>query len=180
VQAGRRREPLLMQRTKALTSRPFGVNFVLEWDQRERLEIRAAASPSSHTSSGSEPNRSKPDWRENRLLTASSSPSRTASKKRLTTSRSSGDGSTHEVSRPRPSVMAPPDPHLQGAGKVQKSLPLHLRLPPVGVRGLGTGGLSAPRLWSWWHDPENRFRLDPISRKRGDSPPDVPRCTSPP
>ena len=29
----------VMQRTKALTPRPFGVNFVLEWDQRERLEI---------------------------------------------------------------------------------------------------------------------------------------------
>ena len=27
----------VMQRTKALTPRPFGVNFVLEWDQRERL-----------------------------------------------------------------------------------------------------------------------------------------------
>ena len=26
-----------MQRTRALTPRPFGVNFVLEWDQRERL-----------------------------------------------------------------------------------------------------------------------------------------------
>ena len=29
----------VMQRTKALTPRPFGVNFVLEWDQRERLAI---------------------------------------------------------------------------------------------------------------------------------------------
>jgi NAD(P)H-dependent flavin oxidoreductase YrpB (nitropropane dioxygenase family) len=29
----------VMQRTSALTSRPFGVNFVLEWDQRRRLEI---------------------------------------------------------------------------------------------------------------------------------------------
>jgi NAD(P)H-dependent flavin oxidoreductase YrpB (nitropropane dioxygenase family) len=28
-----------MQRTSALTPRPFGVNFVLEWDQRQRLEI---------------------------------------------------------------------------------------------------------------------------------------------
>ena len=28
-----------MQRTSALTSRPFGVNLVLEWDQRQRLEI---------------------------------------------------------------------------------------------------------------------------------------------
>ena len=31
--------PSEMQRTRALTPRPFGVNFVLEWDQRERLEI---------------------------------------------------------------------------------------------------------------------------------------------
>jgi NAD(P)H-dependent flavin oxidoreductase YrpB (nitropropane dioxygenase family) len=28
-----------LQRTRALTPRPFGVNFVLEWDQRERLAI---------------------------------------------------------------------------------------------------------------------------------------------
>ena len=31
--------PSAMQRTKALTPRPFGVNFVLEWNQRERLAI---------------------------------------------------------------------------------------------------------------------------------------------
>lgn len=29
----------VMERTRALTSQPFGVNLVLEWDQRERLEI---------------------------------------------------------------------------------------------------------------------------------------------
>jgi nitronate monooxygenase len=36
--------PHLLNRTKSLTSRPFGVNLVLEWDPSERLEIALEAS----------------------------------------------------------------------------------------------------------------------------------------
>src|SRR4029450_8961722 len=63
------------------------------WTQR-----RAEVSPSCHTSWGSEPNRSKPGSSDTLFPTDSSSPSRSASKNRMTTCRSSSDGSTRGVS----------------------------------------------------------------------------------
>jgi hypothetical protein len=62
------------------------------------IHTSVAASPSCHHSAGSDPKRSKPGCLEIRLLTASSSPSRTDSTKRLTTRRSSSDGSMAQVS----------------------------------------------------------------------------------
>ena len=62
------------------------------------IQTRAAVSPSCHHLDRVGPESFEPGWREIRLLTASSSPSRRASKKRVTTCRISSEGSTRGVS----------------------------------------------------------------------------------
>src|SRR4029453_239220 len=132
------------------------------------IHTRAAVSPSSQTSSGSVPNRWNPWSRESRLLTASVSPSRSASKKRVTTRCSSSDGSTGGVSRlgeaaatarlaqnlNGESNLAMEHPETLGWDAYPRALPSMLyavgRTPLVRLSRVGREGLSLLAKIEWY------------------------------
>src|SRR5215213_163457 len=122
--------------------------------------MRTVSSPSRHHSFGSEPYRSNPAWREIRLLTAWSSPSRSASKKRWTTLRISSDGSMVAASLARGALPAQRvclaailvHLHARGVSRVHPSD----MTEPIVITDAALEGLEAANAFEAFYEAEAR------------------------